>query len=105
VIVVIVQTAKDIALLDIIRVNYLLTVDEDLWLDYFAKVRKSFDNDCHSVSRSYCYSVPQDMKDEITAALKKTTEAHLFHNAVPCAANIFNYQDGERGRNQLAYLE
>jgi hypothetical protein len=78
-------------------------LDSRDWKDYFNKLREAFGSDCHSLSRGFCYAVDNDLEDEIIAAYQKTSQAHLFHNAVPCANEIFNYLD--RRRKKLSYLE
>jgi hypothetical protein len=48
-------------------------------------------NNCHTKSRFHCYLNNNWSKyKEIRSAIAKTTEAHLFHNAISCAYNIFS---------------
>jgi len=49
-------------------------------------------NKCHSVSRFDCYLAKKDTglvgKEKID--MKKTSQAHLYYNAVPCAADVLS---------------
>lgn len=48
--------------------------------------RENTDNQCHTLSRFKCYLNPiteEKMKLEL-----KTTKAHLFYKAVPCAYKV-----------------
>jgi hypothetical protein len=67
----------------------VLILDQDAWKEYFDRLRESFDNDCHTLSRAFCYSVDKGLQDAITKAYKNTYESHLFYNSVACDFYIF----------------
>jgi hypothetical protein len=58
------------------------------------------------MSRGYCNDVDVNLESGIIKAYKKTYQAHLFQNSVPCADDIFNYIDSEQAWiKKLIYLQ
>jgi hypothetical protein len=47
-----------------------------------------FNNQCHTLSRDYCY-----LNDytKIHQMFFNLTSNHLFHDAIPCAIKVLNY--------------
>jgi hypothetical protein len=63
---------------------------ENDWLEIAANMSRLYDNECHTISRSYCY-LNQPEKDELQRKLDALVDAHLLKDSVSCARDIFGY--------------
>jgi hypothetical protein len=63
-----------------------------------------FDNDCHTLSRDRCYTVPGIRG--VMKLKRELDEAHLFYKAVNCARKVLGLDyETERIYDKIKYLE
>ena len=60
----------------------------DEWKKYYQAIKKSYDNQCHSLNRGSCYIKNANLDKEISYYRNTLEHAHLFHNSVPCAEAV-----------------
>lgn len=60
------------------------------WDQYFKYLKRSYDNDCHSMSRYNCYKEDQDNQNQISRLKNTVIDAHLFEGAVECAQKVLS---------------
>jgi hypothetical protein len=62
---------------------------EEGYLEAIELWKQSFELDCHTFSRFWCYLMPKDVLKKMYSILMDTGESHAYVNSVACANKVF----------------